>query len=276
MAKRTWEEIYTQATAFSKRWKDAHNEESQAQTFVLELMNVFGIDYPALEGTFEYRVDGIDASRGYIDYLLKGKIAIEMKSKGHGGKNLDDALEQLQEYMLQLPTEDLPDLLMVCDFQTFRLIRRSARLEIKFKLSNLRKHVKWFADIAGYTSERVREDQIEVNVRAAEKMAALHDALKACGYDGHELEVYLVRLLFCLFADDTGIFTKDSFIDYLEHSKEDGSDLADRIARLFEVLNMPNDQRARQANQLKRGAKEIPLHQWTFIRGSSYACRFRC
>ena len=267
MAIRTWDEIYTEASAFSKRWIAAHNEEAEGQVFVLELMKVFGMNDPAVEGAYEYRVNGIDATRGYIDYLVKGKIAIEMKSKGHGGKNLEDALSQLQDYMIQLPAEEVPDLLMVCDFQTFRLIRRSAGLEITFKLKDLRKHVKWFSDVAGYTSERVREEQLEVNVRAAEKMAKLHDALKACGYDGHELEVYLVRLLFCLFADDTEIFPKDSFIDYLENSKEDGSDLADRIARLFEVLNMPSDVRD------KRTHLSEELKKFRYINGRLFETR---
>jgi hypothetical protein len=64
--------------------------------------------------------------------------------------------------------------------------------------------------------------------------------LKANGYFGHELEVYLVRLLFCLVADDTGIFPSGAFYNYVENSKPDGSDLPARIGKLFDVLNMPD------------------------------------
>ena len=77
-----------------------------------------------------------------------------------------------------------------------------------------------------------------MNRKAAEKMAKLHDALKAIGYQGRELEVYLVRLLFCLFAEDTSIFKVDQFSNFIrEKTAPDGSDLAIRIAELFQVLN---------------------------------------
>ena len=86
----------------------------------------------------------------------------------------------------------------------------------------------------------------EINVRAAERMALLHDALKEHGYEGHDLEIYLVRLLFCMFAGDTGIFPKGNFYDYIADSKEDGSDLSHRLSTLFEVLNMPKERREKK------------------------------
>jgi hypothetical protein len=75
-------------------------------------------------------------------------------------------------------------------------------------------------------------------------MGKLHDKLKAIGYTGHHLELYLVRLLFCLFADDTSIFEKGIFCDYLElKTNEDGSDLAAHIGQLFQVLNTEENKR---------------------------------
>ena len=85
--------------------------------------------------------------------------------------------------------------------------------------------------------------EIELNTDASYKMARLHDALKEQGYTGHALEAYLMRLLFCLFADDTGIFERDSFHKYLLDSKEDGSDLSQRLMVLFSILNTPPHQR---------------------------------
>ena len=102
-------------------------------------------------------------------------------------------------------------------------------------------------------------------MKAAEKMARLHDSLKAHGYDGHNLQVYLVRLLFCLFADDTGIFPKDCLYRYVKESKADGCDLSDRISRLFDVLNMDDATRA------KRTLLSDELKQFRYINGSLFA-----
>jgi hypothetical protein len=84
-------------------------------------------------------------------------------------------------------------------------------------------------------------------------MAHIHDELRKNGYQGHALEVYLVRLLFCLFADDTGIFEKDSFQKYIEDSREDGSDLSGRLNTLYWILNTPENTRMKTlSDELKR------------------------
>ena len=257
----SWDDMQSNAVAFSKRWKDTHREKAEAQPFVIEFLGVFGVEDPVKIGEREKIIKISSARDNFIDFFWKSQIAIEMKSHG---KNLDDAYTQLSGYMAHIPAEDIPDLWMVCDFETIRLWRRSTSEHIHFKLKDLRKHIKRFANIAGYATERVRDDQVEVNVKAAEKMAKLHDALKASGYDGHNLEVYLVRLLFCLFADDTGIFPKDNLIQYIENSKPDGSDLSDRIARLFEVLDMPDSTRA------KRTLLSDELKKFRYINGGLF------
>ncbi len=198
----TWEAIQANAVAFSKRWKDAANEEAQGQTFLVDFFKVFGLSDPEKAGDFEYKVPLEDGHTGYIDYLWKKRIAVEMKSLG---KDLNKAYGQLKDYVLHLPADAMPDLLMVCDFATIILHSRTTGKKVSFKTKDLRKNIKRFADIAGYETTREYENEVEVNVKAAEKMAKLHDALKAHGYEGHNLEVYLVRLLFCLFADDSGI-----------------------------------------------------------------------
>lgn len=257
----SWDAIQANAVAFSKRWKDAHNEEAEAQAFQIDFLRVFGVADPVHVGDFEFKVPLAAGKTGYIDYLWKGRIAIEMKSRG---KDLNAAFSQLQNYVQHLPESEIPDLWMVCDFAAIRLCRRSTSEIFTFKVKDLRKHIKRFADIAGYTTERVRDGQIEVNVKAAEKMARLHDALKGHGYEGHSLEVYLVRLLFCLFADDTGIFPQDSLFRYLDASKPDGSDLSERIGKLFEVLNMPEEVRA------KRTLLSDELRQFRYINGGLF------
>jgi len=259
--KLSWEEIQANAIKFSKRWLDAKNEEAQAQSFVTSLLQVFGVTDPEALGDFEFKVPLSDNKTGYIDYLWKGKIAIEMKSRG---KDLSVAFRQLQIYMLHLELDDIPDLWLVCDFETIYICRRSNNENITFKTKDLHKHIRRFADIAGYETERIRETQTEVNVKAAEKMAKLHDALKSHGYEGHDLQVYLVRLLFCLFANDTGIFPKDTLFRYLLNSKSDGSDLSDRIAKLFDILNLNEETRK------KRTLISEELKQFRYINGKLF------
>jgi len=256
-----WDEIQSNATAFSKRWRDAKNEEAQSQSFLTDFLRVFGIDDPESIGDFEYKVPLSTGRIGYIDYVWKSKIAIEMKSRG---RNLDEAYYQLQTYMKDLPAEEIPDLWLVSDFENMRLYRRSINRIFSFKTKDLRKNIRLFADIAGYETERVIENQIQVNVKAAEKMARLHNGLKGFGYEGHNLEVYLVRLLFCMFADDTGIFTKDSFYNYIEQSNDDGSDLSFRIFNLFDILNTDEETRK------KRPHLADTYNQYRYINGALF------
>ncbi|MDR0548225.1 MAG: N-6 DNA methylase [Deltaproteobacteria bacterium] len=259
----SWDAIQAKAVAFSKRWQGGGKEKQEAQSFVRAFLSVFGVESDVIDRGFETPVKiGGQGHDKYIDFLWPGQIAIEMKSKG---ENLTLAFSQLQNYMNHLTNQDdVPDLWVVCDFENIRLNRRGTNEVWSFKTKDLRKHIKRFANIAGYETERVRDDQVEVNVKAAEKMANLHDALKSHGYEGHYLEVYLVRLLFCLFADDTGIFPQDSFFRYIENSKPDGSDLSDRIARLFEILNTPEEVRA------KRTLLSDELRRFRYVNGGLF------
>jgi len=255
----TWDTLQSNALAFSLRWKDAKNEKSEAQSFVRDFLAIFGIDDAAAVGRFENPALK-EEGRGFMDYFLPKKIAIEMKSKG---KDLSEAYKQLKDYIVHLPAEEMPELLMVSDFENVVLYNRTTGKKTQFKTKDLHKHVKRFATLAGYATQRdqERDEQLEVNIRAAEKMALLHDELKKHGYEGHDLEIYLTRLLFCLFAGDTGIFPKGNFYDYIINSKEDGSDLSHRITDLFEVLNMPDDMRA------KRKLLAAELKQFRYING---------
>ncbi|MCW3108780.1 MAG: methylase, partial [Segetibacter sp.] len=138
---------------------------------------------------------------------------------------------------------------LVSDFERFKLYDLEDNQQYEFKLSGLVDHVHLFGFIAGY-QKRTYKEQDPVNIEAAELMGRLHDKLKDIGYEGHALELYLVRLVFLLFADDTNIFEKGIFYDYLDlTTEEDGSDLAATLAQLFEVLNTPKEKRLRNINE---------------------------
>jgi len=133
----TWDIIQENAIVFSRKWSDAKNEEAEAQGFEIDFLRVFGVDEPMSVGNFEYKVSLSSGKTGYIDYVWKGKIAIEMKSRG---KDLNLAFAQLQNYMQHMPGDDIPDLWLVCDFENMRLNRRSTNEVWNFKTKDLRKH----------------------------------------------------------------------------------------------------------------------------------------
>ena len=236
---KSWNEIRKAATAFSKRWKDAYDEKSQAQSFLKEFFAVFGVDAVTV-ATFEHRVKFADGSQGYADCFWPGKILVEMKSRG---KDLDAAFQQAMEYVRSLPdTSQTPRAIVVSDFARVRFydLSRDCAL-IEFALKDLRKYVTLFDYMIGAEDGGEIREQDPVNRKAAEQMARLHDAMKAVGYTGHPLEVYLVRLLFCLFAEDTGIFKPAQFSRFVERkTANDGSDLAPQLALLFDTLNREN------------------------------------
>lgn len=174
-----WQTLAANAIKFAARWGKASKEEAEAQPFMLDFIKIFGVSDPLLEGRFEARVNLDDGRHGYIDYFWPKKIAIEMKSSG---KDLKKAYEQLKNYALHLRPEEMPDLLMVSDFENIRLRHRVSGKGSAFKLKDLRKHIREFALLAGYEISRIPEVQLEVNVQAAEKMASLHDALYDYGY----------------------------------------------------------------------------------------------
>jgi hypothetical protein len=171
---------------------------------------------------------------------------VEHKSRG---KNLDKAFKQASDYFEGLKDYELPKYILISDFAKFRLYDLEEDTEKEFKLKNLVDNVQLFDFIAGYEKRTYKESD-PVNIEAAELMGKLHDRLKENGYDGHNLKVYLVRLLFCLFADDTGIFEKDIFLDFIQNrTSSDGSDLAARLTELFQVLNTPENKRPKTLDE---------------------------
>jgi hypothetical protein len=244
----SWNEIKDRALAFSKEWEGTHSEEADAKPFLVEFFNVFGLNQRKV-ASFEHKVKKLGNSDGYIDMLWKGQLLIEMKSKG---KDLTKAYGQAKGYIHGLKQLDIPKYVLVCDFETFRLydLEEIGHDEyIEFQLSEFVNHVELFGFIAGY-QKKVYKEEDPVNIKAAELMGKLHDRLQEIGYEGHPLEVYLVRMLFCLFAEDTNIFTKQQFQDYIEErTSEDGSDLAAKIQELFQVLNTPEDKRFKNLDE---------------------------
>jgi hypothetical protein len=244
--RRSWNEIRASAAAFARSWASAHYERGETQSFYNDFFEVFGVQRRKV-ATFEEPVRNLPGDRrGYIDLFWKGVLLVEQKS---AGRPLARARNQALDYFPGLKDYELPRYILLCDFQTFELIDLETREEIRFALADLPRHVEKFGFIVG-VERRVFKDQDPVNILASEQMGKLHDALKASGYDGHPLERLLVRLMFCMFADDTGIFERGSLEEYFrDRTREDGSDLGPCLTQIFEILNTPEERRQQNLDE---------------------------
>ena len=256
----SWNEIRDRALKFSREWADETSEDAEAKTFWDAFFDVFGVSRRKV-ASFETPVKKDDGKGGFIDLLWKGILLVEHKSRG---KDLDRAYKQATDYFSGLKDRDLPQYVLVSDFARFRLYDLEGDGEpVEFALKDLHKQVRRFGFIAGY-QVRAFKDQDPANIKAAERMGKLHDALKAGGYAGHPLEVLLVRLLFALFAEDTGIFERRQFQDFIEQrTTEDGSDLGAQLTALFQTLNTPEDKRLK--------ALDAQLAAFPYVNGKLFA-----
>ena len=249
-------EIRARAAGFAQEWADATEERAEAQSFWNEFFEIFGVKRRRV-AVFEKAVErlGKDA-KGRIDVFWPGQLLAEHKSEG---RNLDAAFKQAMDYLLSasIKEEEQPRYVIVSDFQKMRLydLDKSAEEFFEFSLKDLPKHVKKLGFIAG-RHEVIFKDEDPINVKAANKVGQLHKALADLGFIGHPLEVLLVRLVFCFFADDTRIFENDIFRLYLtSHTREDGTDVGTQLSLIFQVLNSPKEKR--QSN-LDDDLKELP------------------
>ena len=244
----SWNEIRARAAKFAQSWKGEGYEKGQTQLFYQGFFDIFAMPVRRV-AAFEEPVKLLGDKRGYIDLFWKGVLLVEQKS---AGRNLVAAKTQAFSYFPGLKDDDLPRYLLLSDFASFELydLDEGENGKVSFDLADLAKHVEKFGFILG-VEKRTFKDQDPVNIHAAERVGLLHDALTDCGYTGRELEQFLVRIVFCFFADDTGIFEpRDIFLDYLENrTSEDGSDLGSRLMHLFQVLNTPEDRRAKSLDE---------------------------
>ena len=258
----SWNEIRHNAIAFSKEWTGVKSEQAEKQTFWNEFFNVFGIRRRVV-ASFEEPVKKISGGYGYIDLFWPGVVLVEHKSLGKDlGKAGSQAFRYIQDLAREGRTNEIPRYVIVSDFtrialhdlepedqRVLPLLDTSRVATIELPLADFHKQIHDFAFIPGYKQHKF-EDHDPINIEAVEIMGRLHDALEAGGYSGHQLERFLVRILFCLFSEDTGIFERESFKLYLlNRTSEDGSDLGLHLARLFDVLNTPPEKRQKNLDE---------------------------
>ena len=235
----SWNEIRARAAKFSDEWKDAHYEKGETQTFYNEFFDVFGMRRRHV-AVYEEKVKKLSGNHGFVDLFWPSNLLIEQKS---AGRDLAKAREQATDYFLSITEKEKPRFILLSDFQTFELLDLEENQEYHFTLAELHDNIRHFAFIAGYQQQKYR-DQDPANIEASELMSNLHKLLEESGYTGHDLEHLLVRIMFCQFAEDTGIFPMESFLRLIEdRTEKDGSDLGSWLIHLFQVLNTSYDKR---------------------------------
>lgn len=238
-------EIKQRAVAFVDKWKDETSEDAEAKSFLDGLFDIFGIDRKRI-ATFEHKVKKLNERDGFIDLFWKATILVEMKSRG---KDLEKAYQQAKDYLHNIPQYELPRYILVSDFFHFELYHLEEGTKHTFLITELLDNLHYFDFIAGY-EQKVFKEQDPVNIKAAELLGKFHDTLEESGYKDHKLEVYLVRILFCLFAEDTGIFERQQFQFFIEErTQPDGTDLGSRLQELFQVLNTPYEERFKNLDE---------------------------
>jgi hypothetical protein len=252
MPRLSWAEIRENSRHFTASWEGVASERAESQTFWNEFFEVFGLRRRNL-ASFEEPVRNIRGQGGRIDLFWRGVVLVEHKS---AGKRLDVASSQAFSYVQDLVREgredEVPRYVIVSDFARFALYDLEPEAQDEsvleehegrrystsvFPLSDLHRHIKEFGFIRGDRVVKVNPED-PANEKAYQRMCQLHDELKEGGFDGPDLERLLVRVLFCLFAEDTGIFEPNAFLAYvLNNTNKDGSDLGAKLNEFFEVLN---------------------------------------
>lgn len=279
-------EIRTRAAQFVLDWRDSPGDEKQdGQTFVRELLSVFGISEQRA-ALYEKRVQrSSTGNQGYIDALIPGTLIVEMKSKG---KDLGLAEQQALDYMHHLEEAEYPSFVLSCDFNKFRLLDLKApkgKDLTEFALEELPKNIEALAFLAGYQTRSFgNQQQEEASIKAAKIMAGLFESLEGSGYGDHEASVFLVRTLFALYADDAGVWSKDLFTEFIEtRTSKDGSDLGPQLSMLFQTLNQEKrpdslDEILKKFPYVNGGVFAEPLPLPTFDKGMRdkllIACNF--
>lgn len=259
----SWNELRSRAVAFAAEWRDETREQAEAQSFWNDWFAIFGIKRHRVI-TFEKQATRTSTSgRGRIDAFWPGMLAVEHKS---AGRSLADAEEQALDYLNSLDNVTFPQMVITSDFATFRVWDlRSNEPPVTFPIDDLPDHIERFGFIAGYQSRSVKPED-KVSIEAAEKMGALYEKIADTGFQGHELKVFLVRLMFVFFADDTGVWERGLFTDFVKNrTSDDGTDLGPLIQRLFSVLDTIESKRST--------ALDSTLAQFPYINGGLFAER---
>ena len=255
----TDKQISIAAAEFAERWKGRGYEKGESQLFWADLLtNVYGVENLPSFIRYEEQVHSMVDSTNFIDgHIPSTKVLIEQKSinkdlrepiKQSSGIMLTP-FQQAKQYVANMPRSEHPKWIVTCNFAEFLVYdmeRPNSEPEQIF-LKDLGKEYYRLKFLVDDKSEHISKE-MEVSMAAGEIVGLIYDALLK-QYDDNSTEalrwlnILCVRIVFCLYAEDAGIFSRDQFHDYL--SRYEAPDMRNALIRLFEVLNTPEDKRSR-------------------------------
>ena len=253
------------AAKFSNKWAGTVDEQQNSQAFWQDFFReVVGIK-DLQEAGIEFEKKVVSSKKGTttrIDVYWRDTLLVEQKS---AGKDLEAAEVQAREYVVSLPPAQRPPVIVICDFVRFRIVDILLNKSHEFLLEALPDNLQHIEAIAKRDAVSATDVQVEADQKAAKLMANLYLQLEKYGYSGHEASVFMVRVLFCLFADDTRMWSGRLFQKLVENTNSEGTDLGPRIANLFALLDTPKNDR--------KGPQDPFMVDFPYVNGGIFAER---
>ena len=245
------------AAAFAQRWKGRGYEKGDSQVFWTELLTeVFGVENPSTIIRYEEQVK-VDNTNFIDGHIPSTKVLIEQKSIDKdlrkGIKQSDGSLlnpfQQAKRYAAELPYSERPRWIVTCNFAEFLVydMEQPNGEPQQILLENLGKEYYRLQFLVDAKSEHLSKE-MEVSIEAGKIVGRIYEALLT-QYDDNSpealrwLNILCVRIVFCLYAEDAGIFSRDQFHDFLVIYE--AKDLRRALRDLFEVLNTPKEKRSK-------------------------------
>ena len=282
---KTDKQIAAAAAEFVIRWKGRGYERGESQPFWIDLLsNVFGIETPT-DGFIRFEEHHKVDESNYVDGRIPStRVLIEQKSKDKDLRapirQSDGALlnpfQQARRYVVGLPVSEHPRWIVTCNFSEFLVydMEQPNGEPEQILLENLDKEYYRLKFLVDAKNEHLRKEEI-VSKEAGEIVGKIYEALLT-QYDDNSpealrwLNILCVRIVFCLYAEDAGIFSHDQFHDFLV--TYEAKDLRRALRDLFEVLNTPQEQRSKYLQEELKAfpytngglfAEEIEIPQFT-------------
>ena len=247
----------TAAAEFAERWKGRGYEKGDSQVFWTELLTgVFGVENPSSFIRYEEQVK-VDKTNFIDGHIPSTRVLIEQKSLGkdlrkgivQSDGSVLNPFQQAKRYVANMPVSEHPKWIVTCNFAEFLVydMEQPNGEPEQILLENLGKEYYRLQFLVDAKSEHLSKE-MQVSIEAGKIVGRIYDALLK-QYDDNSpealrwLNILCVRIVFCLYAEDAGIFKHDQFHNYLSNYNAD--DMRHALIRLFEVLNTPSDKRSR-------------------------------